>query len=195
MRTKKIIKNFQCRVDYACGSDELRPVMENIYFKDGFLYATDAHIGVRHKLDLHGFDPEEIELMDGKMIHKNVFKEVYKHHFVKAEKDGLFCTTGNIQVKYFWTRTENKFPNLESVLQECLKKTDEKVANIGLNLHLMSKLKNVFTYSNPYGKSCELLFTNQRKGVLCTPASDGFVLDQLGIIMPVVIGESKFLKQ
>ena len=192
MRAKKIIKNFQCRLDIACGNDPFRPAMENIYFKDGYAYATDAHIGVRHSLELHGFSEKEIEFMDGKMIHKKLFRQIYSHFHIEAQEDGIMCRSDEISVKYFYTSPFSKFPNLEYVLKGLLKNNKKELNGFSLSAVLVSRLKDVFLFDG-YSKSLEFSFRGDSTGILVSPNDDeSYIGRQIGVIMPIVLEKSVF---
>lgn len=193
MRTKRIIKNFQSRVDYACGNDDLRPVMSNIYFENGFLYATDAHIAIKQSLRLHQFEDSEIEILNGKMIHRKQFMEIYKHDLIRVEEDGILCRSNGIKVKYLWSDSDNKFPSVEKVLQDSMESTEIVPTNsIFASVSLIAKFKDIFVFDN-YGHGCELHFKKDKKAILLTPCYyDNRKADQIGLLMPVD-AKSKFM--
>ena len=53
--------NRGLRMDLACENDSFRPVFSYIHFKDGYAYASDAHILVKNNLsECSTFTDEEI---------------------------------------------------------------------------------------------------------------------------------------
>ncbi len=59
-------KNFRTKISLVCSTDSLRPSLTHVYFDNGFAVATDAHILIKSPLKEHGFEREEIELLQGK---------------------------------------------------------------------------------------------------------------------------------
>jgi hypothetical protein len=74
----------------ACGKDDLRPVMQCIYFDaDGYAWSTDAHIMIKHKiLDSDIIDKKNLI---GKMIHKDIFAKIIKYKTIQATDEGVLC--------------------------------------------------------------------------------------------------------
>ncbi len=93
-KNKKEMKNtqtnFMTPLHLACSKDDLRPVLQCIYFDDdGWAWSTDAHILIKHKvLDSDIIDKENLI---GKMIHKDIFAKIIKYNRIQATKDGILC--------------------------------------------------------------------------------------------------------
>ena len=69
-------KNFICgfypqyKLHKVCKDDALRPAMGYLCFRNGNVYATDAHIAIAAPLSfVSTFSDEEQKLLDGKLIH------------------------------------------------------------------------------------------------------------------------------
>ena len=84
MAKRKLKKGgFQSKIWNCCGTDDLRPVMQCAYIKDGFIYATDAHIAIKQSLEsVHGIDPVEIKCLEGKLLHSKILKLLAKCEIV-----------------------------------------------------------------------------------------------------------------
>lgn len=82
--------NFITPLHLACSKDDLRPVLQCIYFDDdGYAWSTDAHILIKHKvLDTDIIDKENLI---GKMIHKDIFAKIIKYNRIQATNDGILC--------------------------------------------------------------------------------------------------------
>lgn len=80
---------LKTNIQNACGTDDLRPHFKNVFFINGYAYASDCHILVRESLNFHGFDEEQIKLLNGKCISKDSFK--YLKNIVRFEikSDGI----------------------------------------------------------------------------------------------------------
>ena len=94
IKNKKEMKNTQTNfitpLHLACSKDDLRPVMQCIYFDaDGYAWSTDAYILIKHKvLDSDIIDKENLI---GKMIHKDVFAKIIKYNTIQATNEGILC--------------------------------------------------------------------------------------------------------
>ena len=77
---QRINFNKDVHMHLACAKDDFRPQMQCIYFKDGFAYATDAHVLVKNDLTAcSNLDPEQIALLDGKLLHADHYKDILKY--------------------------------------------------------------------------------------------------------------------
>ena len=117
----------------VCGADKLRPVHGYLYFKDGNVYATDAHMAIAAPLSfVSNFDDEEKRLLEGKLIHAIQFAQLLKmcETHVKETENGVQfeCKTNAGETAIIPLLTENqigKFPNVESVIVEAEKNAKE----------------------------------------------------------------------
>lgn len=136
---KNSTKNFKTDLSIACSNDELRPVLQHIIFEDGYVVCTDAHILVKQKLSLHNFNPDEIEQMNGKAIHKDTFKEIFKYDMVIVQDGQFVCTKKNVVAKFELKVLEDKYPNYNAVFPENAKEVDE----IGFDIKIMTKISKI----------------------------------------------------
>lgn len=79
------LKQFQ--LHKACADDDLRPVMNHIFFHNGYAYATNAHIAVKAKLDsITNFPPEQLAMLEGYLLHSKHYEMILKADFAEVEK-------------------------------------------------------------------------------------------------------------
>ncbi len=175
---------FKSKVHLACGSDQLRPTMNNVYFSDGYLYATDAHIVIKQSLKLHDFEEEEIKAVDGKYIHVNVMKELVKYDYLSFKEDHIFVIGGNVKAKFDYNNDEEgKYPNIAAVIPN--PKDAAAIDGIVVSSKLLNILGNCMIKDITNG--LKLTFYGEHRGiVVATPNIP--IEDQLGIIMPVQTG-------
>lgn len=70
----------------ACANDDLRPNMFLIEIKNGIASATNGSIVIKTELSQTSLlTPEEIEILNDKYIHKEVWKEIYKCEFLEFD--------------------------------------------------------------------------------------------------------------
>lgn len=157
-------KNFKRKVSKICGNDEVRTILQYIYFEDGNLICTNAHILLIQSLKEHNFTDEEIEILNGKFLHKNVFDAIYKHDYVTVNKKGFKCVTGEVECVYSFSESPiGKYLEYKSVIPDGVYKP---LTQVGVNLKLL-KLACKVTFSTL--KAVNLGFSSEKTGITMLP--------------------------
>lgn len=118
---KKIRHNFNkgIKLHLACANDLIRPVMNCIYFKDGYAIASNGKILIKACLnEICNFREEEKELLDGKLISAKNFKEIIKHNIIEIEEDGFHAIYDDWDIKYRFANIDSKYPNYNEVTSQ-----------------------------------------------------------------------------
>ena len=117
---RRVNFNKQLHMHLACANDDLRVVMEYIYFQDGFSYASDAHVLVKNDLSICSSIPiEQIEILNGKLLHKDAYKEILKYDVIDISEEGIQCKKGNnTAFFYFNTDSSLKYPMAKELIKE-----------------------------------------------------------------------------
>lgn len=136
-------KNFKRKLNLACSTNDLRYIIQHIYFDEGYAVATDAHVLVKQSLREHNFTKEEIEIMNGKFIHKDAFIEILRYDFVMVTEEGFSCVCKKNIVKTLisFSDVEGKYPNYKDLFDN-LKKLED-VDFIGMNGNLIKKINEI----------------------------------------------------
>ena len=88
--TRRVNFNKSLQMHLACATDSIRVVMEHIYFQDGFAYASDAHVLVKNDLSVcSSISQEQIEILNGKLLHKDAYKEILKYDVIDISEEGI----------------------------------------------------------------------------------------------------------
>ena len=136
----------------VCRVDELRPVYGYLYFKDGNVYATDAHMAIAAPLSfVSNFDDEEKQLLEGKLIRATQFAQLLKMREtrVKVSADGVRfeCKTKadeTVIIPLFTEEQIGRYPNVENVIAEAEKNAkelaDSKLPFVGFKPSLLADL-------------------------------------------------------
>lgn len=180
--------------------DELRPAMMLAVLVDGYIYATNAHLGIRIKLDTV---PGYTVKTDGKVFDKNALTILAKGKEVVFEQDYFVIKQGAFKGKHFYSGTidssritmdydsdtrhadDTKYPDLAAIIKETENAKEHELSEIGINYKFLSDISEVFVY-NGSEKNVRLKFTGAHKAILVSPSSNTGV-DQVGIIMPVML--------
>lgn len=174
--------NKKLRIDYACGSDKLRPAMQLIHFENGYAYATNAHIAVKNKLsECSDLRDDQIEKLNGKNLHKDTFREILKYDNIEIDSKGIeVYKSGVYMARYEFA--EIKYPDVESVMQSTLDAPIEAKQKILINLKNLELLqKSLFN-----GNDSVLEFRQGNNAVIVRPKTES---ESMGVIMPLYSNE------
>ena len=117
--------NFRIRLNLFCSQEKYMPreALKCVYFKNGFAYATDAHILIKHKLSFE--DCINCSLLEDKFIQATVFAQILKADVIEATEKGILAD-GEL-----FTYVENigKFPNVEMAMPAKVEQVEQIVLN------------------------------------------------------------------
>ena len=92
-------------IHLICTEDEMRPNMALIQIKNNVAYATNGHVLV--KIDLQAtsnLQKETLDIINGKYIHKEVWKEIWKCDVLEFEEDKIVCHKDGIKKIFEYVR-------------------------------------------------------------------------------------------
>lgn len=164
----------------ACSDDDLRPNMSLIQIQSGIATATNGHILVR--IDLKQIDaltPEQLEILDGKFLHKEVWKEIYKCDSVEFDDNGIYCHKNGIKKTFDYSNPNGEFFDTDSVVKDIKDAGEETKPQMLLNPTFITILQKIFQ-SNQLTFS----FSKGNKGVLAYPHYD---CGMFAVIMPLFL--------
>lgn len=183
----KIRVNFNknVRMNLACANDDLIPVMSQIYFKDGFAYATDGYILVKNKIDeCSTIDLDQIEILNDKYLHKDHYMDILKYDIIQISEEGIEAKKNNGGEKafFYFSNADYKYPSAENLLQGTLNKQNVELSDVGLNLKLMDRLRKSLFDSD----RCKFRFKGDKTNLSVILESIETNLS-IGLIMPLNI--------
>ena len=195
-------KNFICgffpqyKLHKVCADDALRPVMGYLCFKNGNVYATDAHTAIAAPLSfVSTFSDEEQNHLEGKLIHATQFAQLLKMRetHIKETADGVQfeCKTGAGETVIMPLLTEEalgKFPNVEVVLESArtnAKENKQPVSYVGLKPSLLADLVAAM-----HAEIVQLYFSDGAHAII---VKDADISNEIrAIIMPCLVENPKF---
>lgn len=150
-----IRKNFMksLRMDLACNNDFFRPILNYVYFKDGYAYASDSHILVKNKLqECSSFAEEEIERLNGKFISSKAYKAILAFDTVNITETGFECFMDEQQrVIYPFCEPGGEYPNCDYVIEQNKLTSKEGITQISIDPDLFLRLKkSMFNFEKSY---------------------------------------------
>lgn len=182
----------------ACASDDLRPAMHYICFKDGYAYATDAHIAVRANLHaICALSDEEIAKLNGHLIHKSQYEMLLKYSTIEIG-DGTITlidpeskASTVIQLVKLAESSEAAevsegkaiyFPNVDAIIDK--DRSEEPLQQVGFSYSLLGRIIAAMGITpNRVG----LRFTTRGHQMVVLGVEPG--IDVSGIIMPILLNE------
>lgn len=186
MKKQRINFLKECKMHLACSDDDIRPVMQYIYFKDGFAYASDAHILVKNKLSeiTEGFSDEQLSLLDGKLMHKTSFRKILEYDFVRIGETGIECLTQFSTIEFrFSADASLKYPDAEAVISMA-KEKNEPINRVSLSAKLYHRL-----YQSLYNDDRLVLnFSKSEHHGILVKSQDKYIESE-AVIMPIMITE------
>jgi len=195
MGTKKnnwlgFFKEF--KLHKACANDEIRPAMQYVCFKNGYAYATDAHIAVRARLtDICALGEEEISKLNGHLIHKSQYEQLLKYSCIEIG-DGTITlidpeSKARTTIQLFKLAESGeevlegciRYPNVDAIINQDADHFESDRVRFNYNL-----LGRLIAAMGMNGSRVGLRFTGKGRQLVVTGVEPG--LDVRGIIMPIV---------
>lgn len=172
--------NFDKKVQMhlACSKNELRKVMQCIFFKDGFAYASDSIILVKNRIsEISGLEEHEIAALDGKLLHADFYKDMLKYDNIMVAEDGIECSKGDDKV-FFYFSTFDKYPDAEKVLQNALNMQTVPLPQFSFDMKTIQRLNKALFESD----KCVATFKGTNKPIVFDSMMEG--VSSVGLLMP-----------
>lgn len=177
--------NFTTKLHKLAFKDEkLRPELCNIYFKDDYVYVSDAHVAIKQHLRHHGV--ESYHNLNGKALSGFIFNFIRKNFTkVVAEVEHLSCYNrkgDKITVPYMIPEID-----VAKKIEDVWPQGEGKAVDaIGVNPKYLHQLCKGMKVSDVY--QLKLKFFGKNKPIMVTANDIG---DQTGILMPVMIFDNE----
>lgn len=183
-------KNFskEAQMHLACAKDDkMRPIMECIYFKGGYAYATDGMILVKNSLrEMSSFYEADIAALEGKYLPGDFYKDIIKYDDCLISKEGIECHKGEDKAFfYFKDFGDAKYPNADRVLEDALNKTTVPLPQIGFDIRNMQRLHKALFGS----ERCKATFKGTNQPIVFYSLEPD--VTSVGALMPVLIDEDE----
>lgn len=174
--------NFSKKVKMhlACAQDDLRPVMSCIFFKDGFAYASDGVILAKNRIsEISGLNDAEIEALNGKLLHRDFYKDMLKYEELLISEEGIECHKGEDKAFFYFSKIDGKYPDTEKVLQDAMNKSNKEISQISFNIKNMIRLSDALYQFD----RCTVNFKGQFESVVFYSMDDD--VSSIGLLMPI----------
>jgi hypothetical protein len=166
-----------------CGNDSLRPVMMNVFFDEGKVIATDAHVIMIQDLrKCHNLSDDIINILNGKQLHKDNVAELMKCDFFEFYDD---CVVGSVKGKKSKVKAEFEenpplYPNYKAIIPG----NQDALEWYALNPTFLEKIHKAAVKLDKDAVGVKLRFTGQSRGAVVS--FRGFTeSEQMALIMPM----------
>jgi hypothetical protein len=177
---------FNSKFWEICGDDELKPNLQCVYFTKGKLYCTDGNVLLMQGVVLHNLSDADIENLEGRMVHKEVFKSIHALDIAYPELVQFLPDTievrsvsGNIYYSYFETNPYK----VEDLIENYNDIDSVPVERISFNTNKIKKLSGAMV-------STSLIFNFKGQDKMIKITTDGYTEDeQVAYFMPERIND------
>lgn len=173
-------RNFKLKMHLACGKDDLRPIMQHVFFTNGYMIATDAHVLIKAKTSVFtDFSEDEIQHLEGKFVHRDTFAKLLKVKMIEVDESGFKdLATKDL---YNFSVPQGKYPNVESVMPGINTKEIDCIGLLPNNINPLFKIMSTSDFS-----TLRLSFFEKNKAIKVTSELHN-PSDIIGVIMPSML--------
>jgi hypothetical protein len=169
-------------MEFVCGNDSLRPVMQHVLLTKEYFVATNAHMMVWHSTEKF-FDPEFIQAIPDKgfLIHKKDWKLLVGAQFLGFEGELIkIFYSGFIRPEV--NGKDQKYPNWQAVVPEA---NNTELSATCINPTYLLNIQKAIGYGKA---NLALHFTGKTRAILIRSTEEEFnsYHDCAGLIMPVM---------
>lgn len=174
-------------IHIACSDDENRPNLSLVKIKNGVACATDGTILV--KIDLlktseKHITPDDIKILNGKCIHKEVWKEIHKCETLQFDDDGIYCFKNGIKKTFEYNLPDGSIWQDDEIVEDVIQAGEDSKRIMCYNPKLIDKINKIFQHS----ELC-FSFTKGNKGTLVYPYHG---CGMFAILMPMESAENRY---
>lgn len=141
-------------MNLLCSKDELRHVLNCIYFDEGNAIATDGSaILVVPLYEISTLDIEDSGKLEGKLINKDDYRELLKFELIRVENDGVVGISRKTGAETKYLFKDYRYPDYKSMMGSCRKcPQTQTVTFMGSHAAIMCEIMNTpFVTLEPNG--------------------------------------------
>lgn len=133
--------NKNAKLHEICAIDELRESMEYVSFDEGNAVCSEGPIMAVFKIaEISTIGQEQIELLEGKFIHRSAFKEMLKYDEIFIESEFIIAKGKGFDIR-LPLKSDIKYPDYKHVIARISSKKGSK-ERIYINSKLLDKLQS-----------------------------------------------------
>lgn len=176
-------------IHLACSDDPLRPALNVVEIKNGVATATNGNFIVRIGLAKNSMLAEEtIDQLNGKFIHRDVWKFLVKATEILIGDDKIRAFFGSFQADFYFSEVPD-FPNYHTIINDTLARERKIVETIGFKGKFLNIICKIFSED----KLRFEIFDSSRSALIFPMSSDEE--DKFALIMPIVYQDLPLFNQ
>ena len=161
----------------VCVDDEMRPNLKMIEIKNGIAQATNGHILVKLQLNTTStLTPEQIAILNGKYIHMNVWKELWKCDLIELDDEWITCNKDGIVKRFEYAEPNGSFFTFDTIIGEIKEAGEEPQRIVCYNPDFITILAKIFQTESLF-----FSFSPNNKGTIVFPDD---VSGMFAVLMP-----------
>ena len=178
---------FKKKLNLAMSKDVMRQDLCRMYFSDGFLYVTEAHLLIRQSLSLHGFDAIDIQNLNGKYITREQYEAILKGFLHEVNETEIIAETKTGKIVIDLHTHDNKFvKTMKTVIKNIQNDNGEVTRNIGFDIRFFEIIRKCFFLEAD--NAIRVTIKSDHRGVIISAPNYKYpASEQLAVLMPVTI--------
>lgn len=175
------------KIHLACGTSEIDTNKNLIKIRNNIASATNGVILVRIELSEKYKDfctPEVMKILNGKCIHKNVWKEIYQCDLLQVTEDEIVCFKDSIKKIFEYATPNGSLWDDEYLIRQIRDAGEEKKRIIKYNAAQISIISKIFE-----DNELNFSFTKGQQGTFVYPYHG---CGMFAVLMPIETSESRY---
>lgn len=173
------MKQYLKPIHLACGDDELRPNIALIEINNNIATATDGSILVKVDLTMNNnseLTPEQLKTINGKFIHREVWKEIFKCDFLEFDDQYIICHKDSIKKLFEYSEANGAFFNTNTIVEELKFTGGEEKEYIAYSPKYIAIIHKIFQHEQMI-----FSFSKKNKGTVVFPFEES---GMFAVLMP-----------
>ena len=181
----KILEVSLAPIHLACLDDDNRPNFKLIEIKNNIATSTNGHIIVKVDLSMNGgLTPDMLQILNGKYIHMEVWKEIQKCDSLQLDDDQIICNKKGINKIFEYSNPNGEFFKMENIIQDLKEKGEEPKRLMAYNPKFIDTIASIFKHE----QLC-FSFSKGNAGTFVFPFSGS---GMFAVLMPIECAENRY---
>ena len=165
----------------------MRPNMKLIEVRNNVATATNGHVLVCYNLlEASELSKEQIDVLNEKYIHMEVWKEIHKCDAIEFIDDAIICTKDGIRKIFEYSEPNGEFFKIENTVVEIKESGEQPKRMVCYNPKYIEMLRKIFVADTMF-----FSFSEGNKGTIVFPFQDSGIF---AVLMPVMSeGTNRYL--
>lgn len=180
------MNQFLKPIHFVCEENQYQPNYALIEIENNFATCSNGCVLFRYQLMDSALKPEQIAILNGKFIHMNAWKEIWKCDELDFDDEFIYCSKDSIKTRFEYAQPQGTLFGFDSIITELPGQTPTEM--IGITSKIMTALIKAFDCTQ-----LTLSFSgNDQKGIAVYSAEEGQT--SYAVLMPVALNSTSRMK-